>query len=496
MQTNMPQRATRGAAWATLGEGVGRGFQFITDIVLSRILVPADFGLMAFVVSIMALSDSLAQMGFSSALIQKQEDPKQSLNTAWTLNIITGLFFMALMILFAPMLAHVLGSDRAVNIFRVLSINFLIRGASNVAVIYLRRNLTFRKQFFFDSTPIIAYTLLVVPLALMLHSVWALIFGLMFRRVIEFIMSYVLVPYKPRLEIDGPAVKALFSFGSWIVIGGLVSTAMRQGISTFIGIMFTVPELGYYNRAEVFSIMIFQMFNNIIVKVGFPVYSLLMQDVKKLRSYFFKTQALILFIAVPLSLAIVLFAREFVLIFLTRKFYPSIVLMELLGVYGLLRIILFPVLILFNSIGKPRWNATSNFIQFAVLAVAAYPFSKLFGLVGLPYALIASIVVAHFYSWPLALKRMRASSVELARSLVYPLVNGAITSLIVVLVRAHLPWRDNLLELGLMALLAGVVYLAIAFLFDRFLGYGIFSLIRSRVRDLGLDRFLPFLSRL
>ena len=320
--SSLSRKVSKGALWVTAASICARGLNVISAIILARLLAPEDFGLMAIAMAIVAFSQGTTQTGFEAALIQKQERPDDFLNTAWTFELARYLILFFVIFLAAPLLASFFKEPRAVAILRVISLSLVFQGLRNIGVVYFRKNLDFHKQFVLEVVPVIAYISVVIPLAFSLRNVWALVWGSLTTGMATCLISYVMHPYKPRLDFSIKRARNLFNFGKWILGTSILVMIREQGMTMFVGKFLGIPILGFYNRAGAFSKTIFQQVSEVVWKVGYPAYSQLQIDPDRFKRAYLQTLQILTFVGIPMAGGLFVLSGDFVHLFLTNGF-PS-----------------------------------------------------------------------------------------------------------------------------------------------------------------------------
>ncbi len=481
MQDSLSTRIKRGTAWGALTTTLVRGLQFIAELFLAHLLMPEDFGLMAMAMAVIQLSEGTTMSGFESALIQRQEVTGGHLNAAWTVELARNLALALLLFALAPLFGNYFNEPRATAILRVLTLTFLMMGLKNIGVVYFRKELRFEKQFLLEVIPLVSYLVVVLPLAWVIRNVWALVGAMLARRLMVLIASYVLHPYRPKLHVKLSKVKELFLFGKWILGSSILSVGKKQGIVMFIGGFFGLSLLGYYNRAELFSTFLFLMIGEIIWKVGYPAYALVQNDAKKLKQIFLGTLYLATFVALPIVGTMLVMGSDIIVVLMTEKWLPSVPLTKLLCLLGLGGLLLAPFLILFQAIGRPSVGAKAAALDLLFVGIGAYPSAYYFGVQGFIILLTVGIFLLLGILIGLARKPVGYRFSELIRPALFAAVHTAIMISILLMLRLKIV-TGTLAFPGLMALLASavLVYLALVLVSERYLGYGLLTILSLR----------------
>jgi O-antigen/teichoic acid export membrane protein len=190
MPRSIQSRIARGATWMLFFKLVDRGLAFVSTIVLARLLVPADFGLVAMAMSVMALIELASAFGFEVPLIQRTDPGRAHYDTAWTLRLMFGLFCGLATAALALPTAAFYGDPRLTLLMLVLSTSWLIESLENIGTVNFRRELDFRREFIFMLSKRLSAVAVTLVAALATQSYWALIAGTLTGRAVGLVLSY------------------------------------------------------------------------------------------------------------------------------------------------------------------------------------------------------------------------------------------------------------------------------------------------------------------
>src|SRR3990172_10700322 len=224
-------------------------FGFIRLIVLARVLLPNDFGLMGIALLTISTLETFSQTGFQHALIQKKGNIESYLNSAWTVSILRGFIIFGVLYLIAPYAATFFNASEAKSVIQVIGISVLIKAFNNLGVIYFKKDLEFNKQFIYEMGGTLADFIVSVSTALILMNAWALVFGLLAGEFSRCCLSYLLHPRRPRLNFDLGKLKELWGFGKWISGSNIFTFLVTQGDDIFVGKVLGATALGFYQMA-------------------------------------------------------------------------------------------------------------------------------------------------------------------------------------------------------------------------------------------------------
>jgi O-antigen/teichoic acid export membrane protein len=216
------RRTVIGASWLVAWRMVTRLLGLVSTLVLARVLVPADFGLVAMATTFAVAVEALSQLGLQDALVRHPEGERLR-DTAFTLQLGRAVATSLVVAVAAPGAAWWFAEPRLVPVLLILAATSLVSGAENIGIVAFRRDMRYDKQFLLLSGPRLLQVAVTIPLALWLHSYWALLAGIVVSRVARTVMTYVAHPYRPRLRLAGWRDLAGFSFWTWATsLAGLV----------------------------------------------------------------------------------------------------------------------------------------------------------------------------------------------------------------------------------------------------------------------------------
>ncbi|CAB1061346.1 hypothetical protein D1BOALGB6SA_6119 [Olavius sp. associated proteobacterium Delta 1] len=480
LDTPLSQKVGKGLIWVSANTVCGVSLHLLSSVILARLLVPSDFGVMAIVMAIIAITQGTLTAGFESALIQKQKKPEAFLNTAWTLDLIRCLILCLVVYAAAPLVGVYFDESRTTQVLRVMSVFFIFQGLRNIGVVYFRKNLEFHKQFIIETLPLLVDVCLAIPLAYILKSYWALVWSKLAMSSAACMLSYVMHPYRPRLEFDLKKVKELFNFGRWILFSSLIVTLREQGVNMFVGKLFGIFFLGLYERATVFSLRLFTLIIKIVWKVAYPTYSKIQDEPAKISKAFLETQQVLAFFIMPMAAALFVLSNDFVTLILGPKWIQMVSLIQFFSLHAIVSAITAPVAIACQALGKPYISTKFSFIGLIVLALILYPFSKWWGITGTAAAFFTSTLLSAPFLWTVALKLFNYSFLQLANGLLLPILNTTLMLCVIHILKYHIYKTVNILDFIFLITMASLCYLISSFFLERYYKIGAMSIIKSR----------------
>jgi O-antigen/teichoic acid export membrane protein len=442
------KKAVSGGFWSFSLRIANRLLTLIRTLVLARLLSPDDFGLFGIAMLALAAMENVSTTGFDQALIQKSGNIEHHLDTAWVVQIIRGLLLGLILYFGAPFIARFFDEPNAFMLMRVLGIGVFVAGLRNPGVVYFRKELDFRKDFIYEFSGAIADFGVAITAALILRNAWALVFGFLARSVLQVVASYIIQNYRPRFAIRKDSFRALFSFGMWVWVSGIIVFLVTQGDDVVVGKVLGVTALGFYQMAFKISNMSATEMTQTISRVAFPTYSKIKDDIDRLKSGFLRTLRLMMILSVPVMLLVIGLVEDFVGVFIGEKWQPIVLPAKILAISGLLRSIVSSCGPLFIALGKPKQDSYLNFMRLAVMAITVYPLTVSHGITGAAIsALLGLVATLPYYFYRLS-KDINVSLKEFTAVSGPSLVSGLGAVAVFSFLRTYLPG----------ATIAGVVF--------------------------------------
>lgn len=468
------QRAVKSGIWVSATKMSLRLSQVLMLVVLARLLSPRDFGLMGVALLTLTATSRFTNIGLNAALVQqKEENVDEYLNTTWCLEIGRGLLVFSIVFVAAPYVAAFFTEPRATPLIRVLGLSPVFYGLRNPGVVYFQKDLSFHKDFVFQSSGALVQFLVGVGYALYSPTVWALVFASVSRPATKFVLSYLLHDYRPWPSFDLEMARELVEYGKWITGASIIGYVYSQGDDAFVGWFLSATALGFYQYAYRIADMPASELSGVISQVSFPAYSQLQGDIDELRGALIQTTRLTAFVSFPLAFGIALVAPSFVRAVLGAEWTPMILTMQLLALYGLLHAITRNFGAVWKALDRPDYVAKTGTLRVACLAVLMWPVTARFGIEG------TAMVVVGVYAFPmlpidvyLAARMVEGRSVQFYREYLYPFV-AALTMFGSLRYARGFLEVSPLVELLLLIPAGAVVYFAAAFLLERQFDWGI-----------------------
>ncbi len=383
---NINKRMASGIVWMVAARLLDRSIGIVSTLILARLLVPADFGLIAMATAIGGVLDLMGAFSFDLALIQKSNAEPRHYNTVWTFNVIFGVTCGLIMIALAGPAAVFYREPRLTDVIYVLSISYFINAFSNVGVVNFRKDLDFKNEFIFVFARRFIMFTLTIGAAFVLRSYWALLLGMTAGRIVGVVLSYTMNTYRPRFTLS--AAKELFLFSKWLLLNNVLFFIVHDGCTFVIGRLFGATELGIYSVAYEISSLPSTELVAPINRVTFPGFSKM--SVTDMSLAYLKLIGMVSIIIVPVGVGIAAVAGALVLTALGTKWIDAVPLIQILAIHGALAATQGNNGTVWLALGNPRVLTGSVVLFLLVLFPALYLFMSRLGVTGAGYAYLAA----------------------------------------------------------------------------------------------------------
>ena len=378
------QKALKGVVWSGARIWGGQVISFVVLLVLSRLIKPESFGLVAYASVFIAFIEIFLDQGFGDAIVQRAVLETGHLDTAFWTNLLAGILLTIACYASSGSIAEFFHQPQLTPLLHWLSLCLTVMGLSAVQQAILRRELDFKKLALRSLIASIAGGIVGVVLAIMGFGVWSLVAQTLTNAFVGLLVLWNVSSWRPRVYFSRTCFKDLFSFGSNVVGGNFLNFLNRHFDDILIGYFLGPTALGFYTIAYKLLRTMTSALTGVTNAVAFPAFSRLQNDPERMRNAFYGAVQYTSLISFPAFIAVAVLAPELIPALYGPNWYPSIAVMQVLAFIGVLHSVFFfnPSALL--AAGRPSWrlgvavmNAISNMIAFSlavrwgIVAVAA-----------------------------------------------------------------------------------------------------------------------------
>jgi lipopolysaccharide exporter len=326
---NVANRLLKGTAWITGARVIVNVLALLTTFVLARLLMPADFGLVALCTTLMLVVTEVTELSLAQALVRHDNPTREHFDTAWTLNACRGLIIGLAFGLAAYPLAHIYGDPRLVGIMGVLGVSIALTGFANPRRILLTRQLIFRPEFVLNVGQKFAGVVVSVLIAYWYQSYWALVFGILATNATNVLLSYAVLPYMPKIRFTH--TRELFSFSLWLTAVQVVNSLNWRFDVLFVGKVLGNEALGHYSMGNTLASLPTRETTGPLRQTLFPAFASMRDDNARMAAAYQRAQGIITLIALPAGIGAAFIADPLIRLTMGEKWVPTIFIVQMLA---------------------------------------------------------------------------------------------------------------------------------------------------------------------
>lgn len=475
--TSFSTEAVRGTLWSYLSFFSGKLLNFISTLILARLLVPEQFGLVGYCTIAIQYLDIINTAGLGSALIARKDKFEQASNAVFITSILLGLSSLSVSWFAAPYVADFFHQEEVTGLFRVLSFTLPISNFGLVPGAFLSRNLEFRKRVIGDIGRTLAKGLVSIILALTGWGPWSLVYGQLAGELTGSILAWTLAGWKPGWAFDPQVTRETLIFGFHMIVLSIAAEIRNNVDYIIVGRALGPALLGIYTMSYRIPELIIGNLNGVVGSVSFPLLARAHHDIDSLRSVYFGYIRYIALFAYLAATGLVVLSEQFVETFMSSKWNEIVLPMSLISIAFAIKAIGYVAGVLYKAISRPD---VLNKILLAQLpfTVLILLYCSRWGIIGIAVgqAVLAFIYVAMI---TVVINRILKFSLrELLDALAPAILSSAIMFGVVKAFQFNLDLR-GIIGFLLYAILGGATYLGVLVIINREIIKGAFSTLRA-----------------
>jgi len=328
-------RTINGIAWSVVSR-VGRlALTFVIGVILARLLSPREFGLIAMVTVITSFASIFAELGFSAALVQKQDVTQVHLSSVFWLNLGAGLLLTLIFMAGAPLIAYFYKEPMLAPLTMLISTNFFISSLNIVQNTLLSKSLDFRTLSIVEITALLISGAVAIAMAATGYGVWSLAVQSVILSVVTAIMLWVQGKWRPNFLFRWTAVQDLLGFSLSLFGTKVLNYWVRNIDYLLIGRFLGTNPLGIYNKA--YEVMLFPLtsVSRVLSRVMFPSFSIIQEDKSRVASLYLQMTRTIALVTFPMMLGLFVTVESFVLVIFGPQWAGMIPILRVLSLVGM-----------------------------------------------------------------------------------------------------------------------------------------------------------------
>jgi PST family polysaccharide transporter len=394
---SLRQKAVNGIFWSIIQKWGRSAISIITFVILSRLLAPETFGLVALASVFTVFIELFLDQGLSAAIVQRAELEPEHLDTAFWINILTGILLTGGLIGVSGFVATFFEEPRLASVLRWLSISFILSALSSTQVSILQRKLAFKNLAVRSMAAATVGGIVGISMAFTGFGVWSLVGQNIVGALAGVVVLWWSSDWRPGLNVSKKHYKEMFTFGASVVGNHALTVLIRRSDDLLIGYFLGTTLLGFYTVGYQLLLIIIRLVTEVTNSVAFPAFSRIQHQPERMRRAFYNVTQYTSLFAFPVFIGLAALAPELIPAIFGEKWAPSIPVMQVLALIGILQSVLFFNGSVIRASGKPLWELGIMFLN-AVCSVIGFLLAVRWGIV----AVAASFVIVGYILAPVS----------------------------------------------------------------------------------------------
>ena len=387
---NPKRMLIQGAFWAVGTRWSIKGIGFINTVIMARLLMPADYGLVAMSMLVVGLIQAMMDFGATAALLRKGEVSTDEINSAWTLRILQSLVVALLVVVVSPLAAGYFTEARVQPVLWVLAGCVALGGAGNIGLTLAQKAFQFSVEFRVNVMAKMVSVLTTIVAGYLLRDYRALVIGIAAGYISELILSYLLHPYRPRWCMR--KIGEIWGVTKWLMLAGVGNFLLRKSDEIAAARIGSITEYGLYHAGSDLGQLPVGQLGPSMMRAFLPVLSSIQADVQRTNNAVLKTLAAVNAITLPMGFGVAAVATPLTHLILGEKWLGAVPFVAIFALVGSVQFSMSPLSSLLVLRGHTRVLNTVSWIEFVVFAGLSFVLVPEFHLMGMVWArLFASL---------------------------------------------------------------------------------------------------------
>jgi O-antigen/teichoic acid export membrane protein len=425
---SLKQKALKGLFWSGLENSGNQIIGFAISIVLARLLLPEEFGLIAMLGIFVELSYVLIDGGLSRSLIRTENPDDRDYSTVFYFNLMVSLAIYGLVFLLAPYIAAFYDQVELTAIVRVYSITFVISAFATIQRTRLTKIMDFKTQMLVSTPSLLIRGSVGIVLALYGFGVWSLVWSGIASGLASTIQLWYWSKWRPLWLFSSEKFKKHFKFGFNLTLSGLLNALFNNAYPIVIGKFFAPAQVGFFSKADGLQMLPVGFISNIVNRISYPLFSEIQNDEIRLKSVYKRIMQMVMFLVAPTLIVLAVLAEPVFRFLFTEKWLPAVPYFQIICASGILAPIQSYNLQILNVKGRSDLFFKLEMVKKALLTLVIFSAFQ-FGIFGLLYGKVIFSILAFFINTHYSGKFINYSAWQQAKDLIPTIVLASLAGL-------------------------------------------------------------------
>lgn len=392
---SLRKQATTGVVWTFAQQFGNQLVGFFVSLVLARLLLPAEFGLIGMIAVFVSIGNTLLNGGLTNSLIRSKELEEDDFSTVFFFNLGASVIIYGIIFFLAPLIADFYNQEILTNLLRVYSITFVIQALSAVQLARLTKKMDFKTQTIISIPATLLGGGIGIWMAYAGFGVWSLVASYVITSLFSTIQLWFYSKWSPIFVFNKEKFIEHLNFGYKLTISELLETVFRNVYIIIIGRYFSAAQVGFYTRAETLKQLPVINISSALNKVTYPLFANIQDDNERLKRVYKQIMQMVIFIIAPILVFMAVLAEPIFRLLFTEKWLPAVPYFQILCANG----ILYPIHAYNLNVLKVK-GRSDLFLRLEIfkkiLVIIAVFIALQFGIMALLYSQVITSVLAFF----------------------------------------------------------------------------------------------------
>lgn len=369
---SIERKAAKGATWLAIFQFSGQVISWAATVIVARILVPGDYGLMEMATIITGYAFIFNELGLGQAIIQSPSVTNEQLSSIFWFSLVLSLFFALFALIVAYPTALIFSEPRIIPLTQTTSILFIFSGLQIVPQSLLRKEMRFQTVGYIDMMGVLVSCISMIVIAKLGGGVWTLIGGHVIRSFTRLVFLYSITKWKPMTSFKFKKAKQFIRFGVLVAIGRSMFYLYEKSDRFFAGRAWPTQSLGLYSFALQLAKIPTDKIVPIINKVAYSAFAALQHDRQRFNVFYLNISKVTATLVFPIFCGGFLVGEDLIRLLLTEQWYPMIPLFRYLCLIQILVAMTALNGFVHSALGKPGINLILNALMVSLMPVSFY----------------------------------------------------------------------------------------------------------------------------
>ena len=333
---SLRQKAKTGFIWTFAQQFGNQVIGFTISLILARILLPEEFGLIGMMAIFVAVGNTLLNAGLTQSLIRTENPDEDDYSTVFYFNLASAVLIYVLVFLLAPYIAQFYQQPILTDIVRLYCITFIFSAFAAVQLARLTKKMDFKTQTLVAIPATIIGGITGVIMAYSGYGVWSLVWSSLITSFFSSAQLWFYSKWKPPLVFNKHKFRKHFGFGYKLLLSGLLNKIFENIYLLIIGKYFSAAQVGFYTRAETTKQLPLSNIFNTLDKITYPMFAEIQNDNVRLKRVYKQLLQMVIFTVSPILLFIAVLGEPTFRFLFTEKWLPAVPFFQILCVTGIL----------------------------------------------------------------------------------------------------------------------------------------------------------------